>query len=810
MRKLFSYYKVLFIAVMAMGMLATFSDNSASADHGDPVECDVTGHCYQWVPTQTSWYTAKLAAEGMVHDGVQGHLATITSDAETDFIVGAFPTATGGSVDGGGWAFFGGYRLGSNGAGWGPWQWVTGETFGSYEKFAGGEPSGHAHDGDGTRGVLGFFHDQGRNLSGTGWTAGWNGFWNDANPTTLHGDGDIGYGYIVEFDAPAPSAPVGGPIFVTGDDADDSGHCQGTRCGSLLPNLIRAAYDNSSAPGNKILIVGANSSSALSSINGWLTIAFPSGVPANDRATSAALVASANLSDYRMIYVASVSAHTGGGMNPTTLAALGARSADIATFVNNSGGGLIALTEANVAGGWGWMPVPLVTQNTSFTSATVSTAMAAISPTTTNSNLSHCCFHNVFTGPQGSPAYSGLEPLAFEASTGRPVWLGSLKATIKGSIDLAPLTGTDFVGQSHTVTATADDGGPAAGAVVTFTVTGVNGPQTLGPVTADANGVASVSYIGANEGTDTIIATFVDAAGATQISNAVEMIWEAPTNMSPVLTVSPGDVIEADGPLGSNYSWSATATDTEDDDNTLVITCDWSGTLFPIGDTTVDCSVVDSGLLTDTGSFTVTVEDTIAPEVDADDVVVEATGPNGQTVTFDEPAATDAVGVVSIVCDPASGSTFQIGDTTVNCTATDEAGNEGTTSFTVTVQDTTAPMVTCEETHNPSGKNIPKAGKNAGKSGQNPDGYYVLGGSDSGSGIASIELTDSDSSWISDNWLSGTIIKLTQALGVTPNAKKGSGTTDWKVQLNGDGVVLVTDVAGNTSTASCLVPKPPK
>ena len=36
-------------------------------------------------------------------------------------------------------------------------------------------------------------------------------------------------------------------------------------------------------------------------------------------------------------------------------------------------------------------------------------------------------------------------------------------------------------------------------------------------------------------------------------------------------------------------------------------------------------------------------------------------------------------------CDPASGSTFPVGTTTVNCTATDGSGNKATGSFTVTV-----------------------------------------------------------------------------------------------------------------------------
>jgi Ca2+-binding RTX toxin-like protein len=46
---------------------------------------------------------------------------------------------------------------------------------------------------------------------------------------------------------------------------------------------------------------------------------------------------------------------------------------------------------------------------------------------------------------------------------------------------------------------------------------------------------------------------------------------------------------------------------------------------------------------------------------------------------------------VGVTCTPASGSTFPIGTTTVNCEATDAAGNRATASFTITVI-----VVTCE------------------------------------------------------------------------------------------------------------------
>jgi hypothetical protein len=72
----------------------------------------------------------------------------------------------------------------------------------------------------------------------------------------------------------------------------------------------------------------------------------------------------------------------------------------------------------------------------------------------------------------------------------------------------------------------------------------------------------------------------------------------------------------------------------------------------------------------------------------------EATSPSGAVVSYPAATASDAASGVaagSPSCSPASGSTFTLGSTTVQCTATDNAGSQSSGAFTVTVRDTTPP-----------------------------------------------------------------------------------------------------------------------
>jgi X-Pro dipeptidyl-peptidase len=81
------------------------------------------------------------------------------------------------------------------------------------------------------------------------------------------------------------------------------------------------------------------------------------------------------------------------------------------------------------------------------------------------------------------------------------------------------------------------------------------------------------------------------------------------------------------------------------------------------------------------------IPDQTAPVVTVpDDIVVDAVSPAGVEVSY-EASVTDAEDPnPDLACEPASGSVFPIGTTTVTCTGTDGAGNETVETFTIHVK----------------------------------------------------------------------------------------------------------------------------
>ena len=166
---------------------------------------------------------------------------------------------------------------------------------------------------------------------------------------------------------------------------------------------------------------------------------------------------------------------------------------------------------------------------------------------------------------------------------------------------------------------------------------------------------------------------------------------------APVLSdVPPNQVVEATSASGAVVTFTS-PTGFDVVDGAVAVRCSpASSSLFALGVTTVTCAATDAHGNTRSTSFEVTVRDTTAPIINVPSpVVAEATSPAGALVTWTALTASDAVdGDVTVTCVPASGSVFALGTTTVSCSAADAHGNNATATFSVTVQDTTAPTLT--------------------------------------------------------------------------------------------------------------------
>jgi HYR domain len=212
----------------------------------------------------------------------------------------------------------------------------------------------------------------------------------------------------------------------------------------------------------------------------------------------------------------------------------------------------------------------------------------------------------------------------------------------------------------------------------------------------DAN-TKTATFSSSTAGSYSITHTISGGVSGSQFNNQANFTLTVnpvtPANTAPTLSLPSDKTAEATSAAGAAVSYAVSANDAED--GPLEPSCSpASGSVFPLGVTQVNCSVTDSGGLTTSGMFNVTVVDTTSPSLNLPgDITTEATGPNGTAVSFSATASDLVDGSVSVNCTPASGSTFPLGTTTVSCSATDAHGNTASGSFSVTVVDTTPPTL---------------------------------------------------------------------------------------------------------------------
>ena len=190
---------------------------------------------------------------------------------------------------------------------------------------------------------------------------------------------------------------------------------------------------------------------------------------------------------------------------------------------------------------------------------------------------------------------------------------------------------------------------------------------TSGSVDVNTVGTYTISYsatdAAGNEGTATRTVTVVDTT-------------------APVITVTGDNPATVE--LGSTYTDAGATADGGE-----TVTTSGSVDVNTVGTYTISYSATDAAGNEGTATRTVTVVDTTAP-------VVTVTGDNPATVelgsTYTDAGATADGG--ETVTTSGSVDVNTVGTYTISYSATDAAGNEGTATRTVTVVDTTAPVVT--------------------------------------------------------------------------------------------------------------------
>lgn len=288
-------------------------------------------------------------------------------------------------------------------------------------------------------------------------------------------------------------------------------------------------------------------------------------------------------------------------------------------------------------------------------------------------------------------------------------------------------------------------------------------------------------------GTTLVTATATDVAG-NQATGTFSVTVRDTT--PPVLTPPANLVLEATGPTGAMATFSASAVDLVNGSVPVGFSRS-SGSVFPIGVTTVAASATDASDNVTSRTFTVTVRDTTPPVLTVPtNIVAEATGASGAAVTFSASASDSVNGSVAVSFSIAPGSMFPLGTTTVVATAQDAAGNATSKSFTVTVRDTTAPAIT---TLTASPNVIWPPNKQMVAVTLSPTATDAVG-------IASLKIK----SVTSNEAIPPTAVQITGPLSLNLQADR-AGTATGRFYFI---TVEAKDAAGNTSTASVVARVP--
>ena len=389
---------------------------------------------------------------------------------------------------------------------------------------------------------------------------------------------------------------------------------------------------------------------------------------------------------------------------PVDVSCFNAEGDDICSFVGDTG---LSVPVANLVADPGPSPMTCVATDTAGNSATVNVFIEVLDtsapfftstapdPTIVNAGASTGTAQVTLENGFAAEDVDGVDPtpaIHCQTDTGLtssdPLPAGPNNVTCRATDASGNFSEADYVVRVDDVTHPEIT---LVGAVPQFIEAGLSYTE-LGAIATD-NVAISGSIIIDSSAVDTsmvgsylVTYTVSDTAGNTTTAiRTVNVIDTTP----PEFDEFPVDIIlEAQDDGTVIVTFVATAVDSSGVLPTVTCTPP-SGSLFPVGITSVTCTATDGAGNSVSQSFDVTIVDTTPPTltVPASPVFELIQGPEGSVVDYSGlVSATDLVDPSpSLSCTPASGELFPPGDTNVSCTASDAAGNTATDGFTVIV-----------------------------------------------------------------------------------------------------------------------------
>jgi hypothetical protein len=462
---------------------------------------------------------------------------------------------------------------------------------------------------------------------------------------------------------------------------------------------------------------------------GATTVTFSASDTSNNTGTAMATVTVVDTTGPAVTAPANITVQaTGAGGAPASLAAIvaflgGATAVDVVdgtrTVTNNApgtfpiGATTVTFSASDTRGNSGSATATVTVVDTTGPVVTAPANLTVEAPSAAGLPASQAAIAAFLAAATANDAVDGTRPVTNNAPGTFPI--GATTVTFSASdtrnntgtatATLTVTLGPDMVAPvvtapaDITVQATSAGGTPASNAAIAAFLAGAGATDDRDgtrPVTNNAPGTFPI-------GATTVTFSASDTANNTGTATATVTVVDT---TGPAVTAPANITVEATGASGAPASLAAIvaflggATAVDVVDGTRTVTNNAPGT-FPIGATTVTFSASDTRGNSGSATATVTVVDTTAPTVTAPAAItVEATVPAGAPASLAAIAAFLGAGTATDVVDGArpvttnAPATLPLGTTTVTFSASDTRGNTGTATSTVTVRDTTAPVLT--------------------------------------------------------------------------------------------------------------------